>query len=1047
MINYIDTVHFQNLPIYGVRIHPTTGFPSSPSNGQIVYDTASNRYFFYKANLSGWYLLGSGSMLPEWNAISGGVNRQSNETFIMRSGGAIRYSGGGIVDANRFNGRQTLAISDGGTNSTSAFANAIVFTNVSADTYLTDAYLRAQYSPTQYSISLGDTAGGPFRAALTLGNESLAPAFYIAPHNLVSPTGANYLEWDGNYLYITDQYCLARARLLTNQDLLSSMTGILPLNLGGTNNNRPYQSGSIIITDGNQYLGIRPSGSGYAGLLQVGENLSNGSGYKWLVGQYSYPAEVPMWDGSEWNPIDSIQYFVYNSPNGSNFNYIIPSSGEHALKVQLGSAIESYEGFFVKSPTGANVFTVNGSGRPVFYEGVFRLYGPQGTMVDFRSAASGQTLSYNGDKWLPATTAGGPGGATIHNALLGLDNDDHLHYLHRTPSGTPRNVISGSANNITPLTILGHGSQTNNLLEIKHPTDNRLFTNITNSGNIHVGAISGGLARIIIGSGATNFSSLLIEPSTTFPNSASLCPPGSINVYNKELYYKVNPTGDSNRVALADTLPFEQQFLGSTRAFEDLALYSSADARCHILTQNENDTWNTFPKDINGSIVVVPFNTSHAWNDSRAVVFGSGNGVSGVVDLRRINSGDLPANIMYTGIASLTNLNGVSINNPQFNERLTYSGGIWTNLSITGFIEENISSSGSNFINVTGVNDFGLLITRNQSIVSSMNGYGHICAISGITLGTGIRPTTATSGLLTILGTSGTPSVFIRNSQYGSQDIFSIVNYQNSPILRVATDGKIYVGNRTQADSQTTLNVSGSIASNINVYAVNGFSFINSNLGMFARTALADVGNIYSFQNNAGTSYQGLQCGHLQIMSTPQGNVGTYAQIVGGISRQGVLAGSSGLLVGSSGYTTTPTQLRGTVDIWGASGRITCLVSGPTGVTSGDILRLTNPNVGTMFSVNHSGVVSYAYNSGRIQVAQGFIAGTGILVGGVANIANPFVTNNSHIQITVRQLQAGSLANVGIPVVYRQIANSGFMIRSTNASDTSSFCWELKELI
>lgn len=420
MINYIDSVHFQNLPIYGVRIHPTTGFPSNPSNGQIVYDTSSNRYFFYKGNASGWYLLGSGSFLQEWNAISGGNSRQSNQTFIMGSGGAIRYSGGGIVDANRFNGRQTLALSDGGTNSTSAFANAIVFTNVSADTYLTDAYLRAQYAPTQYSISIGDTAGGPFRGAVTIGNEGLAPALYIAPKSLVSPTGANYFEWNGNNFFITDQYCIARARVLTDQDLLSSMTGILPLNLGGTNQNQPYQSGSIIITDGNQYLGIRPSGAGQAGLLQVGENLSNGSGYKWLVGNYGYPAEVAFWDGSEWTSVDSTQYFVYNSPQGSNYNYIIPTSGNHALYVQLGSAQEDYEGFIVKSPTGANRFSINGSGQAVFYEGAFRLFGTSGTMVDFRNPTSGQVLGFNGTKWVPANVSGGGGVGSGVSYLSGL---------------------------------------------------------------------------------------------------------------------------------------------------------------------------------------------------------------------------------------------------------------------------------------------------------------------------------------------------------------------------------------------------------------------------------------------------------------------------------------------------------------------------------------------------------------------------------------------------------------------------------------------------
>lgn len=406
---------------------------------------------------------------------------------------------------------------------------------------------------------------------------------------------------------------------------------------------------------------------------------------------------------------------------------------------------------------------------------------------------------------------------------------------------------------------------------------------------------------------------------------------------------------------------------------------------------------------------------------------------------------------------------------PVSGQTILYNGQYFVNTSLgSGLLSNDVlgnavvksPSGGSNFVQSI-TNNPGLVIKGNEYgnsnlietissgnlTLSTFSNDGIISSLSGIVIGSGYQSLQNTSGQLQIIGQSGYSALLIKSTNTTNRDIVRISYADNRPIFRIGSSREVYIGDRTQADSQTMLSVSGSIASNINVYAVNGFSFINSNLGMFARTALSDVGNIYTFQNNAGNSYQGLFAGMLRIANAPIGNVGTYDQIVGGISRQGVVAGASGLLIGSSGYTTTPTTLRGMTDIWGASGRVSLYVSGPTGVTSGDILTLFNPNVGTMFSVNHSGVVSYAYSSGRIQIARGFIAGTGILSNGEANISNPFVTNNSHIMVTLRQLQAAPLTNVGIPVIYRQIANSGFMVRSTNASDNSSFCWELKELI
>lgn len=62
--------------------------------------------------------------------------------------------------------------------------------------------------------------------------------------------------------------------------------------------------------------------------------------------------------------------------------------------------------------------------------------------------------------------------------------------------------------------------------------------------------------------------------------------------------------------------------------------------------------------------------------------------------------------------------------------------------------------------------------------------------------------------------------------------------------------------------------------------------------------------------------------------------------------------------------------------------------------------------------------------------------GTGTLSGGTVTITNPAVTSNSMIFVTDT---TNSLTNMGPLTVSSQTAGTGFVVKSTNVLDTSTF--------
>lgn len=110
----VDIDLYQNQLISGV-FHRLAAAPSLPANGQVYFDTTLKIPRYYDAVGSAWYSMGAGAVT--WPNLTGGAN--TTESFVVSGVAKLGPSGGGIVNANQFNGNPVISIADGGTNQSS----------------------------------------------------------------------------------------------------------------------------------------------------------------------------------------------------------------------------------------------------------------------------------------------------------------------------------------------------------------------------------------------------------------------------------------------------------------------------------------------------------------------------------------------------------------------------------------------------------------------------------------------------------------------------------------------------------------------------------------------------------------------------------------------------------------------------------------------------------------------------------------------------------------------------------------------------------------
>lgn len=331
-VNYLVNLDMNNNQVLNLVLHNATGvFPAS--GGQLIYHSTLNVPMYYHAG-SGIYIpMSTPHASAYWSTIIGGEN--TSQQFVVSTTAAIGPSGAGIVNANQFNGNTVVQVVYGGTAATSWLSGRALFGSGSAIS--TDASgFYFNISGHNLGIGTNDWLATPPRAWLDLAPASASRAglhinsgvLLSSPHN---PLDIGTVEFDGTLFYYIG-LAGSRQRFTVSGDPITSLTGILPINQGGTNNSS-FVTGVLFTSSGSTLVGMMPIAHNRIAVFNSGTLptfispatsggvlYSNGTG--WIVANPSY---------------------LVNSPTGLLHNQVLSSNSYYGINItHSGGIVDSF---------------------------------------------------------------------------------------------------------------------------------------------------------------------------------------------------------------------------------------------------------------------------------------------------------------------------------------------------------------------------------------------------------------------------------------------------------------------------------------------------------------------------------------------------------------------------------------------------------------------------------------------------------------------------------------------------------------------------------